>query len=230
MRPHALTRYRQNPIVLADHNTTSPIGNFAPKVSGSALVGVITFAPKNASAKADEYCALYKAGVLKSVSVGFRSIERKPISGGGILFTKWELLELSCVSVPCDPNALVVERAYFRRSGRVLNSANSTAIATVMRELDKCSGAHADALDLLDKADQHRERAARDAARIAASAQTGSDDGDADPDDDPDADVELGAAAARRKRAIEVYRLAEIRDPAAERRRRLVEVFQAAIV
>ena len=35
----------------------------------------------------------------------------EPNKDGGELFKQWELLELSCVSVPCDPGALTISRA-----------------------------------------------------------------------------------------------------------------------
>ena len=106
-----LDSYRANPIVLAQHNPEQPIGNFAPEVKGEALEGVITFAPAGVSAKADEYCGLYKSGVLTAVSVGFKSLNAEPIKGGGTRYLEWELMELSCVSVPCDPNSVTVARA-----------------------------------------------------------------------------------------------------------------------
>ncbi len=105
-----LDNYRLNPIVLADHNPETPIGNFAPEIK-DALEGVITFAPKGVSAKADEYCGLYKAGVMNTVSVGFKPIAFEPNKAGGIDFQEWELLELSCVAVPCDPQAVVTARS-----------------------------------------------------------------------------------------------------------------------
>lgn len=103
--------YVKNPIVLADHDRSQPIGNFSPEIKDGAVAGVITFAPKGISAKADEYCGLYKHGVMKSVSVGFNPIEYEPNKGGGYDFKQWELLELSCVSVPCDAGAVVTARA-----------------------------------------------------------------------------------------------------------------------
>jgi HK97 family phage prohead protease len=115
-----LDKYRLNPIVLADHNPSAPIGNFAPEVKDGAVQGVITFAPAGISPKADEYCGLYKAGVMKTVSVGFKPIEYEPIKGaegGGCLFKRWELMELSCVTVPCDADALVVARSIVNRTG-----------------------------------------------------------------------------------------------------------------
>ena len=146
-----LSNYLPNPIVLADHDATKPIGNFAPRISGGALVGVITFAPKGLSPKADEYCALYKAGVMNAVSIGFKPIERERIPDAGFRFTKWALMKLSCVGVPCDPGAVVIERALARKSGRVLNASNISAINNVMAELDKAADVHADALDMLEK-------------------------------------------------------------------------------
>ena len=107
-----LDNYRANPIVLADHNPETPIGNFAPEIK-DALEGVITFAPKGVSAKADEYCGLYKAGVMNTVSVGFRPIDSAPNKDGGYDFKEWELLELSCVAVPCDPGAVVTARSLY---------------------------------------------------------------------------------------------------------------------
>jgi phage head maturation protease len=64
---------------------------------------------------ADEYCALAKSGVIKAVSVGFIPIVREPLRDGSFRFTKWELLELSLVSVPANPNALVIERSLGQR-------------------------------------------------------------------------------------------------------------------
>src|ERR1017187_557033 len=106
-----LSNYQKNPIVLANHDPDYPIGNFAPEVTGEGVAGVVTFAPLGISAKADEFCGLYKAGVLNAVSVGFQEIESAPNKGGGMIYEQWELLEMSMVSVPCDPGAVVTARA-----------------------------------------------------------------------------------------------------------------------
>lgn len=105
-----LKNFVRNPIVLADHDRTKPIGTAAPEVKNGRLEALITFAPLGASAKADEYCALAKAGVLNSVSVGFMPIEVKPNKAGGVDINEWELLELSLVAVPANPDALVIAR------------------------------------------------------------------------------------------------------------------------
>jgi HK97 family phage prohead protease len=98
--------------VLANHNPNAPVGTAALTRKPAAIEARITFAPPGASRVADEFCALAKAGVLSAVSVGFRPIEAEPRSNErGLLFSAWELLKISLVSVPSDPSAVVMERA-----------------------------------------------------------------------------------------------------------------------
>lgn len=112
-----LDNYRANPIVLWSHNPDLPIGN-APEVVVEAdkIRARIAFAPAGISAKADEVCGLMKSGVVRAVSVGFNPIDGEALNPakprGGQRFTDWELLELSAVSVPSDPDALVTARAH----------------------------------------------------------------------------------------------------------------------
>ena len=107
-----LENYKSNPIVLANHDPDHPIGNAEPAIVNGRVEAVVTFAQKGISAKADEYCGLYKTGVLRAVSVGFDPIDAEPIKAtGGIRYNKWELMELSCVSVPANPDALTIARS-----------------------------------------------------------------------------------------------------------------------
>lgn len=49
-----------------------------------------------------------KYKLLDAVSIGFRSLESEPIAGTyGTRYKKWEILELSLVGVPANPEALV---------------------------------------------------------------------------------------------------------------------------
>ncbi len=119
-----VSAYRANPIVLADHDRTSPIGTAEIEIKSDRVEAVVTFAPAGASSKADEYCALAKAGVLNTVSPGFIEKEAAPIKGGGVHITRWELLELSLVTVPCNAEATVIERQLTERNWRVGASLN----------------------------------------------------------------------------------------------------------
>ena len=138
-----LDSYRKNPIVLADHDPSTPVGTARPVVVGDRLEATITFAPAGISAKADEYCGLYKAGVMSAVSVGFNPIKSEPIRGtGGTRFTAWELFEISCVAVPANTEALVVQRSH--------GASNSG------EELARSEARRKRLLEILDRADVGR--------------------------------------------------------------------------
>jgi HK97 family phage prohead protease len=106
-----LDSYKNNPIFLFNHDPAMPIGNATVAIKNGRVEALVDFAPKGISAKADECCALYKAGVLRAVSVGFQPIEAEPIKDGGMRYNKWALMELSGVAVPANPNAITVERS-----------------------------------------------------------------------------------------------------------------------
>ncbi|RWB27284.1 MAG: hypothetical protein EOQ42_19755 [Mesorhizobium sp.] len=50
---------------------------------------------------------LIKSGLRKTVSIGFRGIEAEQLPGGGIRLKTWSWLELSMVSIPSNPQALI---------------------------------------------------------------------------------------------------------------------------
>ena len=122
-----LSGFRSNPICLYNHDVDFPIGTASLSQSGYAIEGVVTFAPQGASQKADEVCALAKAGVLSGVSVGFTPLESEPIKGGGWRFKRWRLEELSIVAVPCLASAVILERSYRGRGYRGAPSRPLTA-------------------------------------------------------------------------------------------------------
>lgn len=120
-----LTQYKKNPVVLWGHDSNSmpPIGKSvnirrgAGPNGGSALLASIQFAPKEAYEFADTVYQLTKAGFLNAVSVGFMPRDTKELTDKersklgmpsyGLMYTKADLLEISVVSVPANPSALV---------------------------------------------------------------------------------------------------------------------------
>ena len=125
-----LRNYYKNPVVLAQHDSNQPIARCSDiAVRGEQVVATIEFPPAGTSDRCDEYLALLKAGILGAVSVGFLPIEYKPRQDGGFLFTKWELLELSVVSVPANPSALVTERSIGGTNRRAADLARAARIA-----------------------------------------------------------------------------------------------------
>ena len=124
-------QYKRNPVFLWGHNSSEPeniIGrSIAVEKSDSGLVFDVEFAPAEVNPKAEQVFQLYKMGFLRAVSVGFRSKDSEWIAEDsdeedgknasknrderpGKLFKKVELLELSAVPVPCNPEALMTAR------------------------------------------------------------------------------------------------------------------------
>jgi HK97 family phage prohead protease len=140
-----LREFKRNPIMLAQHASDQPIGTWPSiEVRDGRLEALGEFAPEGVSELADEYCRLVKSGVLKAVSVGFLPIEYEPRRGGGYLFKKWDLLELSVVSVGANQNALVIAR-----SG-LSSSSNSSGLADRLATIARLRGG----LDGLDGPDE----------------------------------------------------------------------------
>jgi HK97 family phage prohead protease len=110
-----LTNFTANPVILFDHDPAKPIARAASvKAEGGKLVTLIQFPDEDVSAQADEVYGLVRAGVLNTLSIGFEVLEGRTITVDGNPvreIVRCELGEISIVSVPALPSALVTERA-----------------------------------------------------------------------------------------------------------------------
>lgn len=113
-----LKNYMKNPVVLWSHGQDDlPIGKMIDlKVENNKLIGTIEFVKADIPVigeKAEAVYQLLKNGFLNACSVGFYPIEAVFAEDedrlGGMDFLKQELTELSIVSIPCNPNALVID-------------------------------------------------------------------------------------------------------------------------
>lgn len=114
-----LARYKRNPIVVDSHNiyeSGAVIGRAFVKIEGRDLVATVTFAT---TVRAEELWQLVRDDFLRAVSVRFRPLEIEEvgegkssgrgdnkIEGPARVVKRWELYELSLVSLPADPDAL----------------------------------------------------------------------------------------------------------------------------
>ena len=106
-----LENYKKNPIILFNHDYDKPIGKALDvQVIDSKLIFKIQFADTDFGR---EIYYLLKNGYMNASSIGFIGKEYEPNDFGGLTFTKIELLELSIVSVPCNPSAIVQLRKDF---------------------------------------------------------------------------------------------------------------------
>jgi HK97 family phage prohead protease len=112
-----LDNFLKNPIALFNHNPNFIVGNWENlHVKNGGLRGHLRLADEGTSDRIDEIRKLVKAGILKAVSVGFRELEASQRKGAdgrftGYDYTKQDLVETSLVSVPANPNALMVARS-----------------------------------------------------------------------------------------------------------------------
>jgi HK97 family phage prohead protease len=116
-----LANYRKNPVVLWAHDSSRlPIGRAIDVgVTDGALKATVEFIPPETPEGgqfAESVYRLARSGFLAATSVGFRPLEwtftRDPERGGddwfpGIDFERQELVELSIVTVPANPEALL---------------------------------------------------------------------------------------------------------------------------
>ena len=111
------SNFIKNPVLLWAHDyRQEPLG----KVLSIALDGGrLLFKPQFATElydKAKRVYEMYKAGILNCFSVGFipREWKNEQLADGRTVrvYTKAELLEISCVPVPSNPNAIVLAREF----------------------------------------------------------------------------------------------------------------------
>lgn len=161
----SLTNFRTNPIVLWQHDTSMPIARASEigLVNGK-LTARVKWPAAGISPRADEVRGLVKASVISAVSIGFTPIEKAPIDPanprGPQRYLKSELCEFSFVSVPANPNALVVQRS--RKDGRVLSGANSEKLQQAHDAAENCRALVADVLSGAGTSDEGKARRLRD--------------------------------------------------------------------
>jgi HK97 family phage prohead protease len=116
-----LKHFKNNPVLLFSHDSRSPpIGQVSKvKVEGTQLVATAKFLPEGTYDFADTIWRIVKAGALRAVSVGFlptaepvviRDAHNDHITG--FEFVGQELLELSVVPVPANPQALSLAKSF----------------------------------------------------------------------------------------------------------------------
>ena len=112
--------FTRNPIALYNHDHDVVLGralDFGVELgSRKALVGTIEYAPEGTDPLIDSRYKLAAAGILRSTSVGFLPLEVDPVRDNaqraalglgewGVVFERSQLLEISVVSVPMNPEA-----------------------------------------------------------------------------------------------------------------------------
>ena len=143
-----LKRYKKNPIVLFNHQSSVPVGH-SPKTfideERNALLTRIKLADEGTSDFIDTLYKLMKQRIVRAVSVGFRPTKDVEIIRDkegffmGLEFNGQELLEISVVSVPANPNSLALAKSWGAKESTLRRMAEQDAIvqnALRQRKLD----------------------------------------------------------------------------------------------
>jgi HK97 family phage prohead protease len=107
--PWNLSAFRANPIILFGHDYRSlPVARCTSVGwDGEALSGTVEFIEPSISPEAEKVFQLVKAGFMRACSVGMVPLDPpKANPKGGYDYGRVELLEVSLVPVPSQPDAL----------------------------------------------------------------------------------------------------------------------------
>jgi HK97 family phage prohead protease len=104
-----LDRFLKNPVIPWAHSRWDlPVGkSIDTQVTDQALVIEVEWAPHEF---AQDVKRLYDEEFLNAVSVGFRPLKWQYLDNGGVLFQEAELLEVSAVPIPANPDALAIRQ------------------------------------------------------------------------------------------------------------------------
>ena len=165
----SLTRYDKNPIVGYQHEVyggwdgsdpDNVIGKAKAYVEDGKLLADITFETKDFNEKAEKIYKKLLFGSLNAVSVGFRPLGKgswgkddEAIDGSNptYYYAGQELLEISVVNIPSNPNAVRRALDYEQNELKALMDADKPALAPAPEPEDK-SVENANKLKLLKAA------------------------------------------------------------------------------
>jgi HK97 family phage prohead protease len=178
--------YMKNPVVLFGHDYYSPPVGRAKAVlvdpTTKMMLADVQFPkveemssgqPSEHALFVDTVYNMAKNGYINAMSVGFRALQYSQMEDYGIHYTEQELLELSIVPVPANPEALMQARS----AGVVSDKAFTAAQKFFDMERTKCADCAKDAPDNgednaenVDQGDESPEAPAPDDAKNNAGA------------------------------------------------------------
>jgi HK97 family phage prohead protease len=105
--------FEQNPMALFMHQHLEPIGRWSNlRKTATSLIGTLELAASGTSQRIDFVRELLGQGILKAVSVSLQPLEFETIDNAkpGQLIRRSDLVEVSVVTVPMNPEALLIAK------------------------------------------------------------------------------------------------------------------------
>jgi len=110
--------------LLWQHDPTYPVGNVvSAKVTSEGIEVEAEFAPEGTLNAIDNHWAELKAGLVRFFSIGFRALKTQP-GKTGLIFSEWEWLELSAVTIPANAAAAITAVKAYAVPGRDPSASN----------------------------------------------------------------------------------------------------------
>lgn len=159
--------------LLWQHQSKQPIGwvtDAKVTAKGIEISGEVADVPLDGPLKTFllDVWQMLQAKIVRGLSIGFSPIEHSQIDGTwGYRYTKWRWHELSCVTVACNPDAMVTSikaikeadfaaRAQQRKASRVIAAKSTDLVVT--DALGEPQPTQAKAIDLAGRAWPHAKR------------------------------------------------------------------------
>jgi HK97 family phage prohead protease len=94
--------------LLWQHDSSQPIGFVTDAKVTANGIEIIAQIAKDVSNEIDQAWTLIKSGLVRGLSIGFRALDTEQIPNSwGVIFNKWEWLELSAVTIPANAEASI---------------------------------------------------------------------------------------------------------------------------
>lgn len=150
-----ISNYLNNPVVLENHKSDElPIAKCVEltRVDNGWLAKIeyVDGSVPLVGPKAEAIKQLVKNGFLSAVSIGFRPIEWEFNDEGGINYLQSELTEFSIVTIPCNSEALVVERS--------LNKTDATEVSEIEEDNSEENNNSEELLEQEDNSEEVSEK------------------------------------------------------------------------
>lgn len=94
--------------LLYQHDSNCPIGQVIDAKVTKNGIEITAQIAKGVTQQIEDAWALIKSGLVRGLSIGFRSLDSEAIPNSwGVIFKAWEWLELSCVTIAANAEASI---------------------------------------------------------------------------------------------------------------------------
>ena len=100
--------------LLWQHRSDQPIGNVTQAKVTKKGIEIVAEIAKGVSDEIDRAWSLIKSGLVRGLSIGFRGLDTEQIPNSwGVIYQRWEWLELSAVTIPANAEASITSVKQF---------------------------------------------------------------------------------------------------------------------